>query len=249
MTWLEIIALFLVGVFTGFLNTVAGGGSLLTLPVMIFMGLPGTVANATNRVAIFISGLVAVKGFQSKGVSVFPYSWWVTASACVGAAIGAYFATDIRNELFNKILAIVMVIVLGTIVFKPKTKLQDSESFTKKKNALSIIIFFFLGIYGGFIQAGIGFLVIATLTSVHGLNMAKTNFVKVFVISCYTLIALVVFFIEDKIRWDYGLILAAGNSLGSWVASRWSVDKDDKLIRIFLIVSVLALAVKLWFFG
>ncbi|MEQ9218812.1 MAG: sulfite exporter TauE/SafE family protein [Cyclobacteriaceae bacterium] len=241
--------LFLVGVFTGFLNTVAGGGSLLTLPVMIFMGLPGTVANATNRVAIFISGLVAVKGFQSKGVSVFPYSWWVTASACVGAGIGAYFATDIRNELFNKILAVVMVIVLGTIIYKPKTRSLDGEVFSKSRNALSIIIFFFLGIYGGFIQAGIGFLVIVTLTSVHGLNMAKTNSIKVFVISCYTLIALVIFFIEDKIRWDYGLVLAAGNSLGSWVASRWSVDKDDKLIRIFLIVSVLALAVKLWFFG
>ncbi len=241
--------LFLVGVFTGFLNTVAGGGSLLTLPVMIFMGLPGTVANATNRVAIFISGLVAVKGFQSKGVSVFPYAWWVTASACVGAAIGAYFATDIKNELFNKILAIVMVVVLGTIVFKPKTRSIGDELFSRSKNALSIVIFFFLGIYGGFIQAGIGFLVIATLTSIHGFNMAKTNSIKVFVISCYTLIALVIFFIEDKIRWDYGLVLAAGNSLGSWVASRWSVDKDDKLIRIFLIVSVLALAVKLWFFG
>ncbi|XOV90867.1 MAG: sulfite exporter TauE/SafE family protein [Bacteroidota bacterium] len=249
MTWIEGIILFGVGVFTGFLNTVAGGGSLLTLPVMIFMGLPGTVANASNRVAIFISGLVAVKGFQSKGVTVFPYAWWVTISACIGAAIGAYFATDIRNDLFNKILAVVMVIVLGTIIFKPKTKVGSEETFSRKKNALSVLVFFFLGIYGGFIQAGVGFLVIATLTGIHGFNMAKTNSIKVFVISCYTLLALIIFFIEDKIRWDFGLVLAAGNSLGSWIASRWSVDKDDKLIQGFLVVAVLGLAIKLWFFG
>ncbi len=227
----------------------AGGGSLITLPVMIFMGLPGTVANATNRVAIFISGLVAVKGFQSKGVSVFPYAWWATLSACVGAAIGAYFATDIRNDVFNKILAIVMVIVLLTIVFKPKAVLSRGEEFSRSKNALSILVFFFLGIYGGFIQAGVGFLVIATLTGIHGLGMAKTNSIKVFVISCYTLIALVIFILEDKIRWDYGLILALGNSIGAWVASRWSVNKDDKIIQVFLVVAVLGLAIKLWFFG
>ncbi len=216
---------------------------------MIFMGLPGTVANASNRVAIFISGLVAVKGFQSKGVSVFPFAWWITVSACAGAAIGAYFATDIRNELFNRILAIVMVVVLGTIIFKPKTKAGSDEQFSNSKNFWSILIFFFVGIYGGFIQAGVGFLVIASLTSIHGLNMAKTNSIKVFVISCYTLLALVIFFIEDKIRWDFGLVLAAGNSLGSWVASRWSVGKDDRLIQAFLVVTVLGLAIKLWFFG
>lgn len=249
MTWIEGILLFVVGVFTGFINTIAGGGSLITLPVMISMGLPGTVANASNRVAIFISGLVAVKGFQSKGVSVFPYAWWITISACAGAAIGAYFATDIRDELFNRILAIVMVIVLATIVFKPKAKGGMEELFDRRKNALSILIFFFVGIYGGFIQAGVGFLVIVALTGIHGLNMAKTNSIKVFVISCYTLLALVIFFIEDKIRWDFGLVLAAGNSLGSWIASRWSVNKDDKIIKSILVVAVLALAIKLWFFG
>ena len=248
INWIDIIILLGIGLITGFINTIAGGGSLVTLPIMIFMGLPSTVANATNRVAILISGAVAVKGFHSKGVSVFPYSIWVSISACFGAAIGAYFAVEIDNQVFNRVLAIMMVIVMILTVFKPFQQSSGLESFSKGKTILSIIIFFFLGIYGGFIQAGVGFLVIATLTGVHGLNMAKTNSIKVFVITIYTIIAMIIFIYEDKIRWDYGLTLALGNSIGAWVASRWSVNKDDKLIRGILLVAVFALAVKLWFF-
>ena len=133
-------------------------------------------------------------------------------------------------------------------IFKPKIVSESSELLSKKNTWTSIIIFFFLGIYGGFIQAGIGFLIIAALTSVHGFNMSKTNSIKVFVILCYTAAAVIVFYLEDKIRWEYGLTLAIGNSVGAWVGSRWSVGKSDRLIRMILLVMVVALSIKLWFF-
>ncbi|MFT6866814.1 MAG: putative membrane protein YfcA [Cyclobacteriaceae bacterium] len=250
MTWTEAGILIGAGLFTGVINTLAGGGSLITLPLLIFMGLPSVEANASNRIGIFLQSLVAVGGFKSKGVFVFPYAAWVSISAVLGCIIGAYFAIDIRNELFNRILAVVMVAVMTWTVIKPYLVRKGiDENFTNKSKITSIIIFFFIGIYGGFIQAGVGFLIIATLTGIHGLNMAKTNSIKTFVIVCYTLVALGIFWWEDQIRWDYGLTLAAGNSAGGWIASRWSVGKDDKWIRMVLIVTVFGLAVKLWFFS
>ncbi|WP_421889288.1 sulfite exporter TauE/SafE family protein [Marinoscillum sp.] len=250
MTWIEALILLGVGLFTGVINTLAGGGSLITLPLFIFMGLPSSEANATNRIGVFLQSLVAVGGFKSKGVSVFPYAFYVSITAVAGCIIGAYFAIDIKGPLFNKILAVVMVIVIILTVLKPYLARQGTlEVFSPKRKWLTIVLFFFVGLYGGFIQAGVGFLIIATLTGVHGFSMAKTNSIKSFVIVCYTLVALGIFWWEDQIRWDYGLTLAAGNSAGGWVASRWSVGKDDKWIRLILIVTVMGLAVKLWFFG
>ncbi len=245
----EFVLLIGAGLFAGFINTIAGGGSLISLPLLIFMGLPSVDANASNRVAIFLQNIFAVQGFRSKGVFLFPFSLWLGITASLGAIVGAMIAVDISGALFNRILAIVMLIVMGLTILKPylASKVAD-EHFSRQRNTWSIIAFFGIGIYGGFIQAGVGFLVIALLTNIHGLGMAKTNSVKVMVILMYSVFALVVFFIEDKIQWDYGLTLAIGNASGGWIASRWSVNKDDKWIRLILIVTVTALAIKLWFF-
>ena len=249
MSFLEALLLITAGLFAGFINTIAGGGSLITLPLMIFMGLPSSEANASNRVAIFLQNVFAVQGFRSKGVSVFPFAFWVSGSAILGAILGAYIATDISSQLFNRILAIIMLAVVVVTVFRRYLFRQTVEEiFNKQKNALSIFLFFGVGIYGGFIQAGIGFIMIAILTGVHGLNMAKTNSIKVFTALAYTIFALAVFIIEDKVRWDYGVTLAIGNATGGWIASRWSVGQDDKWIRLIMVVTVLALAIKLWFF-
>ncbi len=245
---LSIIILMSAGVFAGFLNTVAGGGSLLTLPIMIFMGLPSNVANASNRVAIFSQNLFSVAGFRSKGVSAFPYAFWLAGTAIIGSIIGAQFAMDIKGEVFNRILAIIMIVVLLLTIFKPGVKTGQSEKMEPKDKIIGAITFFFIGIYGGFIQAGVGFVIIAALTNINALSMAKTNSIKVFVVLIYTISALGVFIYQDMINWTYGLTLAVGNSAGGWIASRWSADKDDKWIRIILIVTVSVMAIRLWFF-
>jgi len=250
MTIVDALILVAVGIASGFLNVLAGGGSLITLPVLIFMGMPSAVANGTNRLGIFMQNVFAVRGFKSKGVRVFPFAWWVAISACAGALVGALIAVDISDKTFNRILAIIMIGVMLVTVLKPKMATADGlETFSRKRNALSITLFFFIGIYGGFIQAGIGFLKIAALTLVHGLALAKVNSIKVFVALCYTTIALIVFIWMDLIWWQYGLMLAVGNAIGGWFTSRWSVGVPDKYVRAFLLVTVTALAVKLWFFG
>lgn len=245
---LHVIILMAAGVFAGFINTVAGGGSLLTLPLMIFMGLPSNVANATNRVAIFSQNAFSVAGFRSKGVSVFPYAFWLAGTAIVGSVIGAQFAMDIKGELFNRILAIIMIAVLFLTIFRPGKKVAGQEKMTPKDQIIGAVTFFFVGIYGGFIQAGVGFIIIAALTNINALSLAKTNSIKVFVAFIYTIAALGVFIYQDMINWPYGLTLAVGNSTGGWIASRWSADKEDKWIRVILVVTVTIMAIKLWFF-
>lgn len=233
----------------GFINTVAGGGSLLSLPVLIFLGLPPNVANGTNRVAIVIQTATAVAGFKSKGVSTFPFNAYLGISALFGAIIGAYIAVDINGELFNRILAIIMITVILIILFKPKTTAVHALERTKGKHLwIGIVAFFFFGIYGGFINAGLGFVMILFLHFVNHMTLVRANATKVAVVFTYMLSALVVFAINDKVDWILGLVLASGNATGAWVASRYSVKKGDKFIKTFIVVMVAIMAVKLWFF-
>ena len=253
MDTLDILIILGSGLFAGFLNTVAGGGSLLTLPVLIFMGLDSSVANATNRVAIFSQNAFATGGFISKRVSVFPFNVYLGISALAGALIGAKIAIDISDSLFKRILAIVMLAVIFWTVSEPYLRKQNkgknmTERLTGLPFWLAIGAFFFIGMYGGFIQAGTGFLIIAALSMINRLDLVRTNSVKVVVVLIYTSAALLVFIIEGKVDWAYGLILAVGNSTGGWIGSRWQVKSGEKWVRRILVVTVIAMAVKLWFF-
>ena len=245
-TYLLLVAL---GFLAGFLNTVAGGGTLLTLPILIFMGLPAPLAQGTNRVAILLQTFTAVRGFKSKGVSTYPFSLYVGIAALLGSIIGAYLALDFDGKAFNRMLAVVMIMVLLLTIFNPNKNLKDvTEKLTGKPLVISLIVFFFLGIYGGLINAGIGFLMLIALPYINGMNLLRSNATKVFVAFVYTIGAVAVFAFNDKI--DYGLaaVLSIGNVSGAWFGSRWSVKKDEKVIKMFLIVTVTALAIKLWFF-
>jgi uncharacterized membrane protein YfcA len=214
--------LILAGFVAGFINTMAGGGSLITLPLLIFIGLPSAVANGTNRIAIFMSAFSANAGFISK---------------------------DIKGDLFNKILAVIMIVVVLLIVFKPKIDSTEIlERLTGKHLYISMIAFFFIGIYGGFINAGIGFVIMLFLHYYNKLNLVKVNATKVVIVLIYTTGAIVTFAMADKINWIYGLVLASGNFLGGWVSSRWSVKRGEKAIKAFLVVMVVLMSVKLWFF-
>jgi uncharacterized membrane protein YfcA len=200
-------------------------------------------------VAIVLQTAIAVAGFKSKGVSTFPFNIYLGISALLGSVIGAYIAVDIKGETFNRILAIIMVAVVLIIIFKPRVNVAElEERITGKYLWIGMLAFFFIGIYGGFINAGIGFIIILFLHYVHRLSLVRTNATKVAVVFIYTLAALVVFALNDKVIWKVGLVLALGNGLGAWFSSRISVDKGDGYIKIFLVGMVLVMAVKLWFF-
>jgi uncharacterized membrane protein YfcA len=180
-------------------------------------------------------------------VSAFPYSIWLGISALIGAVLGAKIAIEISGETFEKILALVMVMVIILTIFGRSGNKKDiPEKMSRSRQIIAIVVFFFIGIYGGFIQAGVGFIILAALTTINHFSLVKANSAKVFVILVYTISALTVFLLEDKIEWLPGLILAAGNSTGAWFGSRWAVDKGEKWIKIILIIAVSGMAVKLW---
>lgn len=245
----NLLWLILVGFLAGFVNTIAGGGSLLSLPVLIFLGLPPSVANGTNRIGIFLQTFTGAVGYRSKGVTTFPFSIYCGMSALVGSLIGAQIAIDIKGETFNKILAIVMILVVILIVFKKQFVGKEIiERIHGKHLWISVIVFFFLGIYGGFINAGIGFVLLLFLQYFNGMSLVKANATKVTIACIYTGAAIVLFALNDKINWTYGILLAVGNMVGAWISSRLAVKKGDNYIRIFLIIMVGLMAIKLWFF-
>ncbi|HEY5692150.1 MAG TPA: sulfite exporter TauE/SafE family protein, partial [Cyclobacteriaceae bacterium] len=161
-----------------------------------------------------------------------------------------YLATDISDLVFNRILAGVMIAVgLSIVMSRSSNKNNGEEKLSTSNQVLGTILFFFLGIYGGFLQAGIGFLVIAMLRHVNNFSLIKINYIKVFAAILYTGAAVVIFALQDKIVWTIGLTLAVGQGLGGWYASRWSVGAGEMWIKRILVVAVIAMAIKLWFFN
>ncbi len=246
---IDFLILVFVGLMAGAINTLGGGGSLLTLPALIFLGLPPSIANASNRIGILFSSISATTGYASKGVMNFPFNIYLGFSALFGSLLGAKIAIEIDGQLFNKILSILMIIVLLLIVFKrSNTQNNFVEKLHGKHLLISILIFFLIGIYGGFINAGIGIIIMFFLNSFNNLSLVKSNATKVSVVSIYTFAAVLFFAYNNKIDWEAGFVLATGTSVGAWLASRWSVLKGDKTIKIFLIICVSVMSIKLWFF-
>src|SRR3989304_740679 len=170
----QFLVIFTVGVVAGVINTLAGGGSLITLPVLIFLGLPATVANGTNRLAITVQSVLAVAGFKRKGVSNFKLSFLMSLPALIGAIIGAQLAVDVSDILFKRILAVVMILVLGLILWNPIRMRQGiaqcdggMTSLSRSRRIASMLIFFFIGVYGGFFQAGVGFFFFCVFNTIN----------------------------------------------------------------------------------
>ena len=242
----HIPVVFFAGILAGFINTLAGGGSLLTLPILIFLGLPTAVANGTNRIAIVAQCAFAVAGFKKKGVSNFKLSLLLSTPAIIGAIIGAYFAVDISDVLFRRVLAVIMLLVLGLILWNPRQDSSgNSNSLGRRQLITAMTVFFFIGIYGGFIQVGVGFIIIAALTTITKFNLVVTNSHKVFIAGIYTIFALIVFAFNGKVCWKIGLCLAAGMGLGGWIGSHWAVKKGERWIRVVLTICVVAMVIKL----
>jgi len=240
------IILIVTGVVTGFINAVAGGGSLLTLPVLFFLGFPSAVANGTNRVAIIFQSMSSMYAFRRQGVRGLRYGIWLGLPAMAGAALGVLIALKMNDELFKKTLAIIMFVVAVIIIIEPMLRKQSlQETHSNRRTALALFLSFFIGIYGGFVQAGLGFVIIAALSLINRMNLVKINNVKGIITFFITVMALLMFGLSGKIDWKYGLILAVGQSAGGWVGSHWSVKKGEEWIRRILLVMILIMALKL----
>ncbi|MCF8010237.1 MAG: sulfite exporter TauE/SafE family protein [Clostridiales bacterium] len=244
------VLILIIGIAAGFINVLAGGGSLLTMPVLIFLGLPSAVANGTNRIALLVQNIIAVYNFKNKGFFDWKLSLLLGIPAVLGSIVGANIAITLPDQVFNKILGVVMLMVLILILWEPQKKIalqddKDTNELSTGRKIMSAAAFFFVGIYGGFIQAGVGFIIIASLSLLAGMTLVKINSIKVFVVGVYMLFSLVVFIINGQVNWMLGAALAVGNGIGAWLGSNFAVDKGDKWIRRVLFITVIFMAAKL----
>src|SRR5680860_1061396 len=248
MEILDVGLILITGVAAGFMNTLGGGGSLLTLPMLIFLGSPAAVANGTNRIALMVQNIVAVSNFRRKGFFYPKLSVILGVPVILGSIIGARFAISIPEALFEKILAVVMIVVLLLILIRPEKKFLkeiEGENLSFIRLIVSILTFFCVGFYGGFIQAGVGFIIIVALTLITGMPLVKINSLKVFIILIYTCSSLLIFLINGKVDLILGLTLAISNAIGAYLGSNFAVSKGDKWIRVFIVIAVLSMSAKL----
>jgi uncharacterized membrane protein YfcA len=242
------IILFLVGLVAGTLNVIAGGGSLLSLPVMIFLGLPPTVANGTNRVAILIQNIGASWSFHRRGLVSREWLFLAVPPALLGAVLGTVAAVHIGELEFQRVLAVILVAAALWSVWNP-IELQaegNAELPEGIKRWAFIAAFFLIGAYGGFIQAGIGFILLAA-TSAAGFNLIRGNALKVTVVLAFTPLALVLFAWNGKVDWAMGFALAAGNFLGGLAGVHLQILKGHKWVRGVVTVVIVIFALRLLF--
>lgn len=252
------ILLLLAGLISGFVNVLAGGGSLLIMPIMvILLGMDGPVANGTNRVAILAQNVTAVAGFRKKGFSDIKLSITLALCALPGAAIGAWYGTKLEGIWFNRVLSGVMIGVMILMTYnhhrEKRNKARADEDTADKRlhtptRAQLIaghILIVGVGFYGGFIQAGVGFLLMAVLNQAMGLDLVRVNMHKVFIVATYTIVALGLFAWSGNVMWGRGLVLAVAMSVGGWLGSHAAVDKGEGFIRVALNVALTVLIIKL----
>ncbi len=247
------LLLFAAGLIAGVLNVIAGGGSFLTLPILMFLGLPPGVANGTNRVGILLQNVGAVWSFERHGVLDWRSALWAAAPSIPGAALGVWLALIVSDDAFKRILALLMVTLSLWTLWSKRTGSSTDEPHGDEAPATRRwvgigIAFFLIGIYGGFVQAGVGFLILAATTAA-GLDLVRGNAVKVLTVLCFTALSLALFAWNGRVDWTMGLVLAAGTTLGGLAGARLTVLKGHRWIRGVVTVTMILFALKLWFSG
>lgn len=224
------------------MNVMAGGGSTITLPALILLGLDAGVANGTNRVAILVQNISATLTFSSEKKTRIRQSISYGLWTIPGAISGAFMATRIEDALFEKILAGLLIVVVLTMLVPRESGISDKVA---RKSAWTGPVLLLIGFYGGFVQIGIGFLFMAVFFHLLHLDLLTTTVQKVTVILLYTIPTLFVFAILGKVDWGFGLTLAAGNATGAFIAAKVAIRRGEKVIRGVMVVAVLIMALRI----
>ena len=246
LTVLNLVAMLLIGASAGFINVLAGGGSFLTLPLLIFLGLPPNIANGTNRLAILMQNTFAVSSFIKKKVYPGKFALKATLFALPGGIIGAWLATQVSNSQFKLSLALLMIVMSLFTLFSSSKSGGDPlnpESYMDSWLGPGMA-YFFVGIYGGYIQAGVGFLVLSVLLW-QNINLVHGNAIKLTIIFFFTAIALAIFARNGQVNWAMGAMLGVGNMIGAWLGTHVAIKKGHNFIKQVVTVAVIVFAIKL----
>lgn len=241
METLDVVILLLGGAFAGVVNAMAGGGSTLTVPLLVVAGVPGVAANGSNRVGILTSTAASVIGFRQEGKTVDNKTILpIIVPAVIGAAVGAFGISQLTNERFEQVFGLIMIPVIILTIAKPKVT-ANVEPWSTPLLATAA---FATGIYAGAVQAGVGLIMLAILNR-SGMDLVTANVVKVTFNFFATLIALPIFLLEGQVRWIPAIVLAVGLTIGGWAGAKMAVRGGEKPIRILMVIAAVVLALRL----
>jgi uncharacterized protein len=244
---LQVAALLCVGVAAGFVNVVAGGGSLLSVPLLIFLGLPETTANGTSRLAILTQSISAVVAYERAGRIDRVLLRRLSPPALLGAAAGAYGAAQLGDDSFRTILGWVMLGCAAFVVANPR--IGGARAGAPPEPRLTPLwlwpTLFAIGLYGGAVQAGVGYLVLAGLVLLLRIDLLQANILKTVLVGLYTPLTLVIFVWHEQVDLRFGLLLAAGQAVGGWLGASATLQRGERFIRITLALVVIASGLKL----
>lgn len=241
----ELIVLAFAGAVAGALNVIGGGGSFLILPLLLFAGLPATLANGTNRVGVLAQNLGGLAGFHRHGKVDWQWSLAASVPALLGAALGVWLALQLPNVAFKRSLSIAMLALTLWSILKP----ADTTGKRQIKSPWHpgvMLGFFVVGVYGGFIQAGVGFVVLA-VTSYAGLDLLRGNAAKLLIVLLITILSLAVFASSSQVDWPRGLALSVGTLAGSFYGVHLVVFKGQVWLQRVVTATVILFAILLWF--
>lgn len=239
------LILFVIGSLAGIINVNAGGGSSVTLPILIFFGLEGALANGTNRIGILIQNILAVSSFHRQKKHAFRRSLHLATFTIPGAIVGAVLSVNISHAWFTRILGIVMIGIVISMLIPGKTRRSSATDAPQRRQVLGYLTLFGIGFYGGFIQMGVGFLLMACLYHLFRFDLVTVNMHKVFIVLLYTVPALLVFAATGNVHLPYGLSLAAGMGFGAWWGARIAVKGGEVIIRRILAAALIIMALRL----
>lgn len=225
------------GLLAGVINSMAGGGSFLTLPLLLALGLPATVANGTLRVGVLLQSLSSAITFARRGRLPLRFALAVALPMTLGALAGAQLAVRMDATRLRPVFGIALTLWALILIVRPERFLRASEH-ERGFGPVAIVLTALVGLYGGFMQAGVGFPIIALLVSFLGRDPVVANAVKATCIGIYTLVILPTFAFAGHVAWLEGLLLAAGTMTGGWLGARWQMAQGAGVIRWFIIVTV-----------
>jgi uncharacterized membrane protein YfcA len=245
MEWYLYPILVLAGILTGFINTLAGSGSLITLPLLMFIGLPANVANGTNRIGILLQSAVGAASFRQGRVFEYHEGLWLALPATAGSLIGAIAAVNLSSKVMEAIIGGLLLFMFFMVLYKPEKWITEKAgTISGRPKFWQLVIFFFIGLYGGFIQAGVGFILLAGLVLGAGVNLTKANALKVFIVFVYTLVAIVVFIMNRQVNYLAGFVLASGSMVGAYIATKFAIRSGPRIVRVILLIIIFISALK-----
>lgn len=232
-----IFMLIVSGIAVGIINTLAGGGSIITMTLFMALGLPITDANGTNRIAVLLQNFTASITFMRKRMLDIKNGLLLSIPVIIGNIAGSLVATNIDERIFKICFGVVLLVILAYMIFDNHKRFHGGQRMEIRP--IHYLWFLIIGFYGGYIYIGLGYLILAISLWSMKLDIITANVIKGFVIFIATPFSLLVFMIHGQVDYAYGILHGAGNVIGAYLASHYLVGWGGRFVKIFTTVIVL----------